>query len=198
MALQERYEANQSRKAFDAAIADAKAAMPKIVKDAQGHNSKYAPFATIAAAVDPVLSANGLSYRFRTAQADKISVTCILSHRDGHSEETTLSAPPDTGPGRNALQAIGSTLTYLQRYSLVQALGLAAAPDDDGKAAGSSETIDEGQIESLQRAIMEADADLPRFLKYFDIQKLDDLLAKDFDRALQAIHKSAEKRKGAQ
>jgi len=136
MGLHERWEANQARKAFDAAIAAAKGEIGPIVRNATGHNEKrYADFAAIARTVDPVLTKHGLTYRFRTEQTDRINVTCILSHKGGHSETTTLSGPPDTSGGKNAIQSIGSTLTYLQRYSLVQMLGLAASNDDDGRAA---------------------------------------------------------------
>lgn len=136
MGLQERYEANQARKAFDAAIADAKGEIGPIMRNATGHNDKrYADFAAIARTVDPILTKHGLTYRFRTEQADKIHVTCILSHKDGHSETTTLAGPSDTSGNKNAIQAIGSTLTYLQRYSLIQMLGLATSNDDDGRAA---------------------------------------------------------------
>jgi hypothetical protein len=95
-----------------------------IQRNAKGHNDKrYADFAAIAKVVDPILSRAWPVYRFRTAQGDRISVTCILSHNeDGHSEETTLSGPADASGSKNAIQAIGSTLTYLQRYSLVQML----------------------------------------------------------------------------
>mgnify|MGYP001357071821 FL=1 len=199
MSLHERWEAGNARKAFDAAISEAKAEIPPIVKNAKGHNDKrYANFAAIAAVVDPILSKHGLSYRFRTAQTDKISVTCVLSHRDGHSEETTLAGPADNSGSKNAIQAIGSTLTYLQRYSLIQALGLAATEDDDGRAAGAGGTITDEQVERLQRAIMDADADLPKFLAYFKVETLADLPAKDFQRALDAIKRSAAKRGGAQ
>jgi hypothetical protein len=136
MGLQERWEANQARKAFDAAIAAAKGEIGPIVRNATGHNEKrYADFAAIARTVDPVLTKHGLTYRFRTEQTDRINVTCILSHKDGHSETTTLAGPPDGSGSKNAIQAIGSTLTYLQRYSLVQMLGLASSNDDDGRAA---------------------------------------------------------------
>jgi hypothetical protein len=136
MGLHERWEANQARKAFDAAIAAAKGEIGPIVRNATGHNEKrYADFAAIARTVDPVLTKYGLTYRFRTEQTDRINVTCILSHKDGHSETTTLAGPPDGSGSKNAIQAIGSTLTYLQRYSLVQMLGLASSNDDDGRAA---------------------------------------------------------------
>jgi hypothetical protein len=113
MGLQERYEASQARKAFDSAMADAKAHMGTVHKTTKGN------------------------YRFNVDQTEKsMKVTCIVRHRDGHFEETTLMSPIDTSGSKNAVQQIGSTQSYLQRYSLMAALGLAASRDDDGHAAG--------------------------------------------------------------
>ena len=190
MSLQERWETGQARKAFDKAIASAKAKITPIQRNATGHNSKrYADFAAIAKVVDPILSEHGLSYRFRTAQGDRISVTCILSHEDGHSEETTLSGPPDASGSKNAIQAIGSTLTYLQRYSLVQMLGLAASNDDDGKAAADSGVIREDQAAELIALADEVGADKRAFCEYFKIDGIAMMPAKDFDRAKIALNK---------
>jgi hypothetical protein len=136
LALQERWEANQGRKDFDEAIAAAKADIKPVARNKTGHNGKrYADFAAYAREVDPILAAHGLSYRFRTEQDDRIKVTCVLSHRGGHSETNTLAGPADSSGSKNAIQAIGSTLTYLQRYTLTQALGLAASDDDDARTA---------------------------------------------------------------
>ena len=63
-------------------------------------------------------------------------MTCVLSHRDGYSEETTLTAGADDSGKKNSIQAIGSTTTYLQRYTLKLALGLATQDrDDDGASS---------------------------------------------------------------
>lgn len=194
MTLQAKWEATQARKAFDEAIAAAKAEIPPIVRNKSGHNSKmYADFSAIAKVVDPIISKHGLSYRFRTHQNERINVTCILSHKSGHFEETTLAGPADQTGNKNAIQAIGSTLTYLQRYSLVQALGLAAADDDDGKAAGDGETIAQDQVEWLQSLIVEVAADLQGFLKYFKIAKLEEMNAKEYPRAVAALEKKRTK-----
>jgi hypothetical protein len=135
--LQERVEKTQGRRDFDEAIAAAKSEIKPVTRNKKGHNEKrYADFAAYAREVDPVLARHGLSYRFRTEQDDRIKVTCVLSHRGGHSETNTLAGPADSSGSKNAIQAIGSTLTYLQRYTLTQALGLAASDDDD---AGSAE-----------------------------------------------------------
>jgi len=194
MSLQERWETGQARKAFDKAIAAAKAKITPIQRNAKGHNDKrYADFAAIAKVVDPILSEHGLSYRFRTAQSDRISVTCILSHEAGHSEETTLTGPADTSGSKNAIQAIGSTLTYLQRYSLVQMLGLAASNDDDGKAAADGGVISEDQAAELIALSDEVNADKRAFCEYFKIDGIAMMPAKDFERAKIALNKKRAK-----
>lgn len=147
MGLQERYEANKARKAFDDAIAAFKSEVPQIGKDRlvdfttpKGRTRyRYEDLATIAEAVDKPLSKVGLSYRWRTVSTSptSVTVTCIVSHRDGYSEENSLSAGPDPTGNKNSIQALGSAVTYLQRYTLKAALGLTASEDDDGQSTGS-------------------------------------------------------------
>lgn len=198
LAMSRELAADEARQKFDAAMSAAKAEITPIVRNATGNNDKkYADFAAVAKAVDPIISRHGLSYRFRTKQDDRIHVTCILAHEAGHAEETTLSGPPDDSGKKNAIQAIGSTLTYLQRYSLVQALGLAAATDDDGKAAGraGNEAITPEQVEELQRLIDRAVAAkggdraewLVAFLDYMKVDALLNIPASAFGRAKKEI-----------
>lgn len=190
MALQERWTAGRARQAFDAAVSEAKTEIPVIVKNREGHQEKrYADFAAIARVVDPILGKHGLSYRFRTTQDDRIHVTCILSHRDGHAEETTLAGPADTSGSKNAIQAIGSTLSYLQRYSLTQALGLATADDDDGHAAGLGEAITEEQREVLQALIDSTRSDVALFCKHFRIDSLAAMPASKYEDAMAMLRK---------
>lgn len=140
MALQERWEANQGRKAFDDAMSDLRGQIKPIIKRREGHNNKYEGLTDIAAVVDPLLAPLGLSYRWNVAEREgRVYVTCIVTHRDGHREETTLSAPPDKSGSMNAIQGVGSSVTYLQRYTLKAALGLAAGEDNDGNAPSKAE-----------------------------------------------------------
>jgi hypothetical protein len=188
MGLQERWEKNQARKAFDEAIAAAKLEIPPIERNAKGHNEKtYANFAAIAKTVDPILGKHGLSYRFRTNQGERISVTCILSHKAGHYEETTLSGPADTSGNKNAIQAIGSTLTYLQRYSLVQMLGLAAANDDDGASASGKEKVTQEQADLIRDLLESTGKDRAKFLKWAKVEKIEDIGAEFFQSCIDAI-----------
>lgn len=200
MALAERWEKNQARKAFDAAIAEAKAEIPPIIKnrsvsyDSRGANAKtsyrHEDLGEIARTVDPILAKHGLSYRFRTmSEGNAMTVTCILSHRDGHCEENSLIAPPDATGGKNHIQAIGSTQTYLQRYTLKGALGLAATEDDDGKAATAvAEYLSEEQVETVQRLIVEVGADIKKFVAYMKAPDIALIPASQFNRAVDALN----------
>jgi hypothetical protein len=190
LAMSKELAADQARRAFDAAVANAKSEIPIVGKNAKGHNDKrYADFAAYAAALKPILAKHGLSYRFRSEQTERITVTCVLSHKEGHSEENSLSGPADASGSKNAIQAIGSTLSYLQRYTLIQALGLAAAEDDDGHAAGSGEKVTDGQRDILLALIAEVGADVARFCAYFNVEAVADLPASQYERAIKSLEK---------
>jgi hypothetical protein len=141
--LQMKHEANEARKAYHEAMSQFQVEKPNIIKSKDGHNCKYAGLSDIVSAIAPVLTRYGLSHAWETERTDKeVKVICRITHVLGHSEETWLSAPSDTSGSKNAIQAIGSTITYLQRYTLKAALGLAEADqDDDGNAGGNVDTF---------------------------------------------------------
>lgn len=196
MALSKELAADQARRAFDEAVASAKAEIPTIAKNAKGHNNKaYANFAAYAEALKDVLARHGLSYRFRTEQTDRITVTCVLSHKGGHFEENSLSGPADTSGSKNAIQAIGSTLTYLQRYTLIQALGLAASDDDDGRSSELEGPITAEQAMQLREKIDEVGADIQRFCNRWEIQALPDLPASKFRDVMVSLDRFGQQQK---
>lgn len=206
MALHERWEANQGRKAFDDAIASAKAEIPSIRKNrkvdfttAKGRTSyRHEDMAEIARTVDPVLSRHGLSYRYRTAQdGNTVTVTCILSHRDGYCEETTLSSATDQSGNKNHIQAVGSAATYLQRYTLKMALGLSATDDDDGRAAEAVKVINADQFQTLQGLIEQAQADEAKMLQWLQAEAMEELTLKQFDTAVSMLRKKIAQKGGA-
>lgn len=211
MDLADRHEQNEARRAFNKALAAAKADIPNIKKNRRvgfeskrndGARTDYAheDLGEIARVVAPILSKHGLSYRFRThyEPGHPVSVTCIISHKLGYSEENSLPAPPDNSGNKNSIQAIGSTVTYLQRYTLKAALGLAAENDDDGKAAGGDGQISEDQLKELIALKDKSGADLEKFCAYFKVEALPDLRQSQFVNAkavLQAKVAQAKKAK---
>lgn len=197
MGLQERWEANQARKSFDEAMAAAKAEIPTIAKNrevdftsSKGRtNYRHEDLAEIARTVDPILSRHGLSYRFRVTSnvSEPVTVTCILSHRAGHSEETTLSAGRDDSGNKNNIQAVGSAITYLQRYTLKAALGLAAASDDDGNSSEAPDYISGDQLAKIIDLAEAVGADKEKFCRYLKVGSLAEIPAGKFDHAVKLL-----------
>ncbi|MGR1582468.1 ERF family protein [Thalassobius sp. S69A] len=173
LAMKERVDAQSARVAFSAALSAARADIPPIIKDAtvdftsqKGRTHyRHETLAGIAKQIDPILSKHGLSYRFRTDQGQGgVRVTCIIEHAHGHSEETSLAGSPDTSGSKNSFQAVGSAVTYLQRYTLKAALGLSAEVDDDGQAAAPrpKEPVKQRPSASRQSTADQMIADLKR------------------------------------
>lgn len=161
--VQERWEAMEAKKAYVQAMSAFKANPPEIIKDKTvGYKDvkyKHASLHNVTTKINSELSKHGLTASWVTSQDNgSIKVTCKITHIMGHSEETCLSAPPDATGSKNAIQAIASTVTYLERYTLLALTGLATADqDDDGKAAGLTtgepkETPKDKQDEIVEQA----------------------------------------------
>ena len=179
MQLQERWEANEARKAWVVAMNAFKASAPELLKNKTvsfGDTSyKHATLDHVVKVITEALSKHGLSHRWSVEQLDggSIKVTCVITHILGHSESTSLQAGADQSGKKNNIQALGSTVTYLERYTLLAATGLAAKGMDND--AVTVERISEQQAADLQALIDEVKANKTAFLKYFKIEKLDDL-----------------------
>lgn len=137
MALQERWEANEARKAYAAALAAFKENPPTVYKDKENkqYESMYTTIGNLVNTINAALSAHGLSAHWEIGQSDGIAVTCVLTHRAGHSERVSMSGPPDDSGKKNPLQQIKSTITYLKIATYEAVTGTASADgnaDDDG------------------------------------------------------------------
>lgn len=137
--MREQHEAREAEKAFAAAFAAASAEFPTIPLNGKGHNQKpYATLKDITAKTRPVLSEHGLALTFSIDVGESVVVTAKLMHRQGHAETTSIALPRETSGSKNAVQAVGSSQTYGQRYTAQAILGLSLGDDteDDGNASG--------------------------------------------------------------
>jgi len=133
------WEKNEAKKAYVKAMAIFRAECPTIDKDSTvkyGQTSfKHATIAGTLEQIKYLLGKCGLSHSWTTSQdQNAIKVTCTITHEQGHSESTSLSSQADSSGAKNSIQAIGSTVTYLQRYTLFSILGLASADNDGAQA----------------------------------------------------------------
>lgn len=143
--LQKDWEANEARKAYVEAMSAFKRSPPEIFKRKEvafsGTQYMHATLGDVTEAITRALAEHGISHRWDTVQqGGQIIVTCILTHKLGHSERTTLEGGADDSGKKNRIQQVASTVTYLQRYTLLAATGLATKDieDDDGTSAGAA------------------------------------------------------------
>lgn len=156
LAVRERLQKEEARKAWVAAMSAFKLEPITIEKrrlvdfSARGGRVKYnyAELADYTEAMGPAMAKHGLSYRWESrvekgmvddaegnsVPGEIVFVKCIVSHVDGHFEVTELHGPLDNSGQKNPIQQMGSTISFLQRYTLMQIGGVAArGMDDDGR-----------------------------------------------------------------
>ena len=153
LAVKKEWEADEARKAFVVALNAFKANPPQIVKDKQvafdtgkGRTAyKHAGLDNASELIGAALAGHGISHRWNVEQdGANIKVTCILTHALGHSEQVSMTAQADTSGSKNSIQAVGSAVSYLQRYTLFAASGIAPKNvDDDGRGGGPAGQMDE-------------------------------------------------------
>lgn len=173
LALQERWEANQARKSFAAAMAQFQANCPTILKSKKADRYNYAPLDEILRTIRPHLDSAGLSVVFNTSMKDSlVTAYCTVTHIDGHSVTSEFSAPVDPAMKVNETQKAGSANSYAKRYSLCNALNLVGSEfDDDGKSAGT-EFISEKQFKALMKDLEELKVDKVKFCKFMSIDSI--------------------------
>lgn len=204
LSMYERISAQQAKIAYSAALAELQPKLPvidrkgRIVVPAKpgshdGHSTPYALWEDINEAIRPLLHDHGfaLSFRIGQAQDGKITVTGVLSHRDGHQEETMITLMHDSSGSKNAVQAVGSSTSYGKRYTAMALLNITSrAPnerDDDGDAADPSFWVSQDQVDELVALMEEVGADRDRFLNYLRVDTLARLPAKRFSGAVKAL-----------
>lgn len=141
MDLYERWNKEQARKEFFKALANFQKECPPLKKNRtakfaskggdQTISYNWADLAEITSQIKEPMHNNGLSYRWEfTDKDDRYECDCVITHINGHSEHSRMSGGKETSGTKNEIQAIGSTRTYLQRYTLIAALGISTAEDD--------------------------------------------------------------------
>lgn len=120
MALKERHEANEARKAYNAAMAKFRELCPAIKKtktvdftSSKGRTHyNHADLSGALEQIKPHMASCGLSHSWKTNQTKEgtIEVTCIVTHKLGHSESTPLFAPADNTGNKTLYSKLGQRL----------------------------------------------------------------------------------------
>jgi hypothetical protein len=203
MGLQERWEATQARKSYFEAMTAFKADPPEIDKDKKVSyktNSgttayNHASLANVTSKISSALSKYGLSANWTTKQDEKgVTVTCRISHVLGHYEETSLIAAPDSSGGKNSIQALGSTVSYLERYTVLALTGL-ATHDMDDDCKGEVAYVSDKEKSTIIDMIHAKEVDQKKFLEYMKCESVEVIPAVDFKKAMEALRSAKGKGK---
>lgn len=210
--MHERARAQNAKAAYFAAFAAMQPDLPVIDKkgvierkdkeDGSSNNKstpkkqRYALWEDINEAIIPVLAKHGfsLSHRIEQPTPDRLSVTTILGHSEGHSEQTSISLPFDGSGGKNNMHGWGSAASYGKRYTSLAILPITArGEDDDANAAGAPEPITDAQCRTILDKIAETESDLAKFIAYFKIEDVAKLPAKQYEHAMSLLSQKGRK-----
>lgn len=205
--LQKMYHAEQDRSAareFADAMARFQSECPSIQKrktskrtgerDGSKFAFTYAGLDDIETDAGPAARANGFSWSWDSDIKDGLMVvTCTLTHRAGHARSARFANPMSSNLPVNEQQKYAAALTYARRQSLVQVLGLTTVDEDQEGAPEDMEKIGTEQEALLLALIEETATDLKRFLNHFKIDRLADLMAADYQRAINALEQKRKK-----
>ena len=183
LAIQERMMAAQRRTAFYAALARLQERLPQIAKSGTILNksgavtARFAKIEDVDTAIRPLVASEGFSFTFGTTDvgAKGTEYSCMLSHRDGHSETQTIILPPDTFSFRTGAQNAGSNVSYARRYLLGMHLNLVMRDEDDDGTGGGAAPITAEQAARLRSELAEVGADEGRFLRWAGVDAIDAL-----------------------
>lgn len=201
LGMYERIMERNAEMAFNAAFAEMQSEMPVIqengeIKIRDSVQSRYALFEDINDVVKPILKSHGFAVTFKTKTNEEgITVTAILMHKEGHREETEMTLHADTSGNKNAVQGVGSSVSYAKRYGLIALLNITTRGEDDDGQAGGAKLITESQAADLVSLMEEVKVSKDKLLGYLTskakrpIKKIEDIPASLHADAVAALNK---------
>lgn len=194
LAMHERMTSRQAQAEFADAMAAMQAELPAIGErgNAAGRYT-FALWEDINQVIKPILQRHGFALTFRTDTKDGVTVTGVLSHRNGHREETSITLPADPSGNKNAVQAVASSVSYGKRYTAGALLNLTSHGEDDDAYTAGVEYITDDQEATLRETAEAVGADVQKFLAYMKVERFSDIRAKDFNKAKAALDAKAKR-----
>jgi len=204
MNMQERVLDRNAEQQFNEAMMSVQRAMPVIARDAdnQQTRSKYSRLETVIKRAAPIYTEAGFSLSFYEGDAPRegyIRIMADVMHRAGHTKVRWVDLPVDDRgikgtTNKTQTHANGSTLSYGRRYLACMIFNIPTGDDDDGNGnSGSYQTISEAQSLQIAEMLQETNSDVGIFLGLFQIDKVADMPAAHFPRAIELLNKKKAK-----
>lgn len=198
MAMQREAVNRQAMVEYNTALTALQSELPSIGErgDANGRY-KFALWEDINTAIKPILNRHGFALSFRIDSPKDITVTGVLSHRNGHSEQTSITLPSDSSGNKNAVQAVASSVSYGKRYTASALLNLTSHGEDDDAYMAATNFVTEEQALVIDDYIESTASNKKAFLGIFKVEATNRIKAADYDRAIKLLKEKEAKAKGA-
>ncbi len=188
--MQERIYAREAVILYSENFAAMQTKLPEIPKLGKGHGTiTYALWEDVNDLIKPVLSEYGFGLSFKVSNAeDGITVTAVLRHRGGHLEETSFTFKADTTGSKNAIQAVGSSMSYGKRYTAAALLNLTyRGEDDDGAGAFAVNPVSEEQAITIREMVESVGANEAKFLAVMKAESIGAIPTAKYDTAIKKL-----------
>jgi len=196
--LQERFEANAARKEYVTAMCNFQQDCPTILQSGRNRNlttegvRNSGCYTDLRIDILPVVGRlcglHGFIFRFDSTTKDGLTiVTCTVTHESGHSESSSFTGQIDARDNKrvSATQKMGATLTYAQRQAIIMVFGLRVGdPDEDGLGEANNEPLIKSDlIVGLEKEIERVGIDMPKLLKFFRVENLEQITSAQYKEA---------------
>jgi hypothetical protein len=187
IALHNEAKAHAAKAAFFEAFKRLQSELPEIVKRRNvsqrggGLLYKFANLTDIVRVLRPLEQAHGFAHRFEfSEEGGRLCVTCIVTHKGGHEERTSMVIPATKGQNTSAAQDAGGEATYGMRYTLLGALGITTGMEDNDARAEPEQAVSIDQLDRLQYLCGKTRTDEGKVCAYAGVKTLAELPASRF------------------
>lgn len=180
--MQRQVIADDARERFNSALLAAQTEMPKVSKNGvveMGQKGKmpFAKWEDVDAICRPIMQKYGFTVSFSAESADggRSTYSAIFKHTAGHTERISIVLPPDVGPGRNALQAIGSSSSYAKRYLVENFFNIIRKGQDDDGDKGGKHYISTEMVAEIDDLLLRSGSSIDGFLRHYGVNSVEEL-----------------------
>jgi len=183
--IQMEIEKRDAKTAFDVAMIEAQTEMPMVLKDTRNDvtNSYFVKLETLSKEMDPIIHKHGFSLEYGMATprlADHYCISCLVSHKGGHSRDYFLDLPTDDvgmkgNPNKTPLHAAASTVTYGRRILKTIIFDVRQSSFDDDGNRGGAMPITDDQAKAVREALAEVKGDEGKFCKWLGIDTINQM-----------------------
>ena len=196
-------ETSENIGAISLALSQAQAEMINVYKGSEAYNYNYADLGVILDMLRQTLPRYEIAL-IQTPSNDGANacVTTMLSHSSGEWIKDSVSCQIEMAKGNSAIQCLGSSITYLRRYSCSAIAGLtqtdndASIRTDDDPEGEQSQPIElirmasKLEIKSVKDMAAEAGVDIANVTKGLKLKAISDMTSEQAERAIRKLHKT--------